>query len=64
MTISKKRAKRKKKLLSYLQRLGRTVLLTEIHETGHFLLSKSDFLTTESGERDVSDLVVSSHCLR
>lgn len=39
------------------QRLGRTVLLTEVHQSGHLTLGELDLLSTESGERDVGDFV-------
>lgn len=45
-----------------LQRLRGAVLLLDVHETRHFVFGQFDVLLTESGKRDVSDLVVfSSH---
>lgn len=41
-----------------LQGLVRAVLLSDSHETWHLVLSELDFLSTESGEGDVCDLVV------
>jgi hypothetical protein len=39
------------------ERLGGTVLLTEVHESGHLMLGNLDFLATEGGEGDVCDFV-------
>ena len=36
-----------------LERLGGTVVLTELHETGHLVLSNLDLLATEVSEGDV-----------
>jgi hypothetical protein len=37
-----------------LEDLGRTVLLTESHQTGHLVLGELNLLATESGEADIS----------
>ncbi len=42
------------------QRLGRTELLAQCHEAGHFGLGDLDFLAAEIGERDVLDDIVLS----
>merc|ERR1719500_1280867 len=40
-----------------LQRLGRSVLLSDVHESGHLLLSQGDCLSAPVGEGDVGHLV-------
>lgn len=41
-----------------LEGLGLGVLLTEVHETRHLVLSELNLLSAKSGKRDVGDLVV------
>lgn len=41
-----------------LEGLGLGVLLTEVHETGHLVLSELNLLSAKSSKRDVGDLVV------
>jgi len=45
---------------STLQRLRRSVLLSDVHQTWHFVLGQLDVLSAESGEGDVGDFVVRS----
>ena len=41
-----------------LEGFGLGVLLTEVHETRHLVLSELNLLSAKSGKRDVGDLVV------
>lgn len=45
-----------------LQRLSRTVLSSDLHQTRHFIFGKLNFLSAKRSERDVSDLVVRHVC--